>query len=164
MLDIVLAKGLDEARDVEAVARLGGPAAMDALRRHFDHGGLLHRLAVLREAPGLVTDAERTTTLVQALGKVRPFEGLSLTLDLVAEWHPPPVVDALWQAASTGPAERAVHAAALLAWLHGLAAERFDWSQRPFFLRFGDADAAVRAQACRELRERIRQARLDNAK
>ena len=155
MLDIVLAHGLDAARDVEAVARLGGPRAEAALRRHFDRGGTLHRLAVLREAPALVSDDERTAVLVQALQEVRPFEGLSLTLGLVEDWHPPPVVDALWQAARHGPAERAVHAAALLAWLHGLAAEPFDWSQRPFFLQFGDRDPAVRETACRVLRQRI---------
>jgi hypothetical protein len=155
MLDLVLAHGLDAARDVEAVARLGGPRAEAALRHHFDRGGTLHRLAVLREAPALVSDDERTAVLVQALQEVRPFEGLSLTLGLVEDWHPPPVVDALWQAARHGPAERAVHAAALLAWLHGLAAEPFDWSQRPFFLQFGDRDPAVREGACQVLRQRI---------
>jgi hypothetical protein len=155
MLEIVLAHGLDAARDVEAVARLGGPRAQAALRHHFDHGGTLHRLAVLREAPALVSDEERTAVLVQALQEVRPFEGLSLTLDLIEEWHPPPVVDALWQAARQGPAERAVHAAAMLAWLHGLAAAPFDWAQRPFFLQFGEQDPAVRAKACQVLRERI---------
>lgn len=159
MLDLLLAHGLDEPRDVEAVARLGGPRADAALRRHFRHGGTLHRLAVLREAPVLVSDDERTAALVQALGEVRPFEGLSLALDLVPEWHPPPVVDALWQAAAHGPAERAVHAAALLAWLHGLADEPFDWNQRPFFLQFGDDDPVVREEACETLRQRIAAAR-----
>lgn len=155
MLDILLAHGLDQTRDVEALARLGGPRAHAALRHHFDSGHTLHRLAVLRHAPALVSDDERTATLVQALAEVRPYEGLSATLDLVADWHPPPVIEALWQAARHGPAERAVHAAALLAWLHGLAATPFDWDQRPFFLQFGEPDAALREQACEALRQRI---------
>ena len=155
MLDLLLAHGLGEPRDVEAVARLGGPRARAVLRQHFDRGSTLHRLAVLRHAPTLVTDDERTAALVQALAEVRPYEGLSATLDLVADWHPAPVVEALWQAARHGPAERAVHAAAMLAWLHGLAAAPFDWDQRPFFLRFGDESPEVRAQACETLRRRI---------
>ena len=155
MLEIVMAHGLDEPRDVEAVARLGGPRAEAALRHHFDHGRTLQRLAVLREAPAVVSDPQRTAVLVQALQEVRPFEGLSLTLELIEAWHPPPVVDALWRAARDGSAERAVHAAALLAWLHGLAAAPFDWAQRPLFLQFADEDPAVREKACQALRERI---------
>lgn len=155
MLDILLAQGLDCARDIEAVARLGGPRAKAALRRRFDHGSTLQRLAVLKAAPAQVSDEERTAVLVQALQEVRAFHGLSLALDLVQVWHPAPVVQALWQAARHGPAERAVHAAALLAWLHGLASDPFDWSQRTFFLQFGDEDPAVRESACRALRERI---------
>jgi hypothetical protein len=65
------------------------------------------------------------------------------------------VVDALWHAARHGTAELAVHAAAMLAWIHGLAAEPFDWSQRPFFLLFGEGDPADRERACQELRDRV---------
>lgn len=156
MLDIVLAHGLDEARDVEAVARLGGPRAEAAVRRLVATGSLLQRLAVLREAPQWATDDERTATLVQALHDARAFHGLSTTLDLVEHWHPAPVVEALWHAARQGPAEVAVHAAAMLAWIHGLAAEPFDWDQRPFFLLFADEDPADRERACQALQDRIR--------
>ena len=155
MLDMVLAAGLDGARDVEAAVRLGGPRAETAVRRQFAAGSLVQRLAVLREAPQWVTDDERTATLVQALHQVHAFHGLSATLDLVERWHPAPVVDALWHAAHHGAAELAVHAAAMLAWIHGLAAGPFDWSQRPFFLRFSADNPADRARACRALRDRI---------
>jgi hypothetical protein len=157
MLDIVLAHGQGEARDAEAMVRLGGPRAEAALRRQAASGSLLQRLAVLQEAPQRVTDDERTATLVQALHQARAFQGLSATMDLVERWHPAPVIDALWHAARHGAPELAVHAAAMLAWIHGLAAEPFDWSQRPFFLQFGDQDGHARERACRALRHRIRQ-------
>lgn len=157
MLDIVLAHGQGEARDAEAMVRLGGPRAEAALRRQAASGSLLQRLAVLQEAPQWVTDDERTATLVQALHQARAFHGLSATMDLVERWHPAPVIDALWHAARHGAPELAVHAAAMLAWIHGLAAEPFDWSQRPFFLQFGDQDGHARERACHALRDRIRQ-------
>lgn len=155
MMDIVLAHGQGEARDVEAMVRLGGPRAEAALRRQAASGSLLQRLAVLQEAPQWVTDDERTATLVQALQQVRAFHGLSATLGLVERWHPAPVIDALWHAAREGPAVLAVHAAAMLAWIHGLADEPFELSHRPFFLLFAAEDPADRARACQALRERI---------
>jgi hypothetical protein len=154
ILDLLLATGVPAPRDVEALARLGGGRAREALRQLVEHGSLIQRLAVLQEAPELASDAERTHILVEALREVRPFHGLSAALDLVADWHPAPVMQALWQAARDGGRERAVHAAALLAWLHGLAAAPFDWAQRPFYLQFGDEDAAVREAAWQRLRQR----------
>jgi len=163
MLDIVLAHGLDEARDVEAVVRLGGPRAEAAVRRAFAAGSLPQQLAVLREAPQWVTGDERTATLVQALHQARAFHGLSATMDLIERWHPAPVVDALWHAARHGVAELAVHAAAMLAWIHGLAAAPFDWSQRPFFLLFAAEEPDQRERACQVLRDRVETPRADGS-
>jgi hypothetical protein len=49
----------------------------------------------------------------------------------------------------------AVHFAALLLYLHGLASEPFDWEQRPFFLRFNSDDACDRRAAFVELCQKI---------
>lgn len=155
MLALLRSRGLADWRDVQAAARIGGPDARRALRQLLRSGSIEQRLALMNDAPELFSDAQRTTTLVQALQQVRPFAGLSDCLAQVQRWHPAPVMAALWAAAECAVPERAVHAAALLAYLHGLAAAPFDFDQRPFFLRFGDPDPATRAEACAELRRRI---------
>ena len=45
----------------------------------------------------------------------------------------------------------AVHAAPLLASMHGKAKEAFDWDRRTFFLEFGDHDPKVRRAAFQQL-------------
>lgn len=152
---LLAATGLRDWRDIEAAARLGGRAGRRLLRRAWREGGSVQRLALLRQAPGFVSEAQRIQALVQALAEVRPFEGLSDCLAEVEDCHPPAVIDALWRAAEGRGREAAVHCAAMLAFLHGLAETPFDWAQRPLFLRCASDDAAERAQALAELRNRI---------
>ena len=103
--------------------------------------------------------AQRIRAIVAALDQARWFEGLGEALDLAAEHPSPTVVDALWRNLRARSGDVAVHCAALLAYLHGLAAEPFDLGQRPFFLRFNTEDAQERAAAIDELRVRIEQVR-----
>ncbi|MCK5744708.1 MAG: hypothetical protein KAH44_00765, partial [Oricola sp.] len=63
----------------------------------------------------------------------------------------PEVIDALLIAALRGDGEAAVHFAALLLYLRGKAEGAFDWSRRPFFLRFNTDDENEREAAFREL-------------
>jgi hypothetical protein len=143
-------------RSLEALARLDTPrarAAITAALRHPDHEV---RLAAARWAPpGAESDEDRTASLVDALGRAEPFAGLPATLDAVAAHHPPPVIDALLRGALHRPGAAAVHYAAMLLYLHGEAAEPFDWNHRPFFLRFDATDRAERERAFTELCERI---------
>ena len=46
------------------------------------------------------------------------------------------------------------NAAAFLLYLCGQAPEPFDWSQRPFFLRFAEGDPETLQKAWEELRKR----------
>lgn len=154
MLELLLQRNLDDWRDIEAAARIDSPRARAALQALKQAGGR-QRLDLLRHAPDLVDDDERTAALVQALAEVESFDGLAPCLDEVEQWHPPPVVAALWQAIERPDRTLAVNGAALLAFLHGLADEPFDWNQRDFFLRFGSDDEAERAAARAELRRRI---------
>lgn len=155
MLEHLLDTGLQDWRDIQAVARIGGRAARRALRHAWRHGSTAQRMAMLRHAPGTVTEPQRIQALVQALGEARLYAGLSECLDAVEDCHPPVVMQALWSALQRPEAEVTVHCAAMLTHLHGLADTRFDWSQRPFFLRFGSDDPAERAAAQAELRQRI---------
>jgi len=108
-------------------------------------------MAVLAHAPDLLPDADRTTTLVNALRHADFYGGLTQALDEVPDHHPPEVVDALLKGTLERSGEVAVHFAAMLFHLHGRASEPFDWAQRPFFLRFQTDDRREREQAFRDL-------------
>lgn len=160
-LGLLRRDGLGDWRDVEALACLSecpvvASQARMLLRRLWHEGPSVLRMAVLRHAPQVVGVRERRQALVQALGEVQPFEGLSECLEEVRRDHPPMVLRALWAAAAARPRSVAVHCAALLAHLYGLAKSPFDLAQRPLFLRCGSDDPAERAQALAELRRRVR--------
>lgn len=155
-----LLHGLRDWRDVQALAALDTPRARAALRRALEEGSDALRMAVLREAPQLVAadargSAARTRALVQALATAELYGGLSQALDEVESFHPPAVMEALWRGLRERDGATAVHYAAMLSYLHGAAAEPFDWAQRPFFLTFHTEDAAERAAAIAELRRRL---------
>jgi hypothetical protein len=64
------------------------------------------------------------------------YGGLTEALDQVADFHPQPVMDALFRNVLTRDGEVAVHLAAMLMFLHGKAESMFDWKHRPLFLKF----------------------------
>lgn len=151
--NLLLPRAGEDWRDVEALAQLDTPRARAALQKTLATGSATLRAAVLRYCPDLVPDAERTRALVAALDSVE-IDGLSQVLDEAETFHPPPVLDALLRNAVAGPGVKAVHCAALLYYLHGHAAEPFDWAHRPFYLRFAE-DPAEHAAACQHLRTQL---------
>lgn len=154
---VLLAHGIDDWRDVEALAALatlGSAGAQRALRTALDSPTPRVRIAVVEYAPALLTDAERSATLVKALETTDTYGGLTQALLLVEDFHPPAVIDALLRGVLQRGAN-AVHFAAMLMYVHGQAQSSFDWEQRPFFLRFNTSDADARATAFRELCARI---------
>jgi hypothetical protein len=152
---ILVARGAADWRDVEALAALGTPGARAALAEAIEVGDHRVRLAVMQHAPDMVCDATRVATLVAALEGAEIMGGLSQALDDVAEFHPPPVIDALFRGALARDGGTAVHFAAMLTYLHGRADEPFDWEQRPFFLRFHTEDRREREAVFRELCAKI---------
>lgn len=142
-------------REIEALARLGSERAMEAMREAMRRGDAEVRAAVVRYAPELVDEVTRTDSLVRGLREATFFHGLSEMLDQASTFHPPAVVDTLFSEALHGAGDKAVHLAALLFHIHGLTDQRFDWSHRPFFLRFNTADRAERRAAFDELCQRV---------
>ena len=134
-------------RDVEALVALNTDTARTALQKaihsHIDEV----RSAVLRYAPDTANDSERTGLLVQGLQFGELFGGLSNTLDQVAEFHPPRVVNAIVRGLFTRPGEVACHLAAMFWFVHGKSDDIFDWDQRPLFLEFNSNDGAERTAA-----------------
>lgn len=149
-------QGIEDWRDVEALAHLGTGLARAALREALDEGcNLVVRNAILDRLPELVAEKERVDFIVDGLEHGEFHHGLSETLALVEQCHPPEVIEALLRGARWREGGVAVHFAAMLKFLHGKADTRFDMEQRPFFLRFNTTDsrerAAVFEQLCAEI-------------
>ena len=154
--NLLVSRGATDWRDVEALALLNSPRAVELLRNALASGD--HRLAaaVMTYAPALVSDEERASRLVAALEGSAIYGGLTQTLSLVEAFHPPRVVDALFRGVLQRDGETAVHFAAMLMFLHGKAKSAFDWDQRPFFLKFNTEDRAQREALFRELCRLVR--------
>jgi len=152
---MLLARPVEDWRDVEALAALGSAAADDRLRHTLSQGRHQLRLAVVQYAPRIATEAERAAVLARAIRSTSLFDGLSAALDEAAGFHPPEVIEALLYAARHRDGEAAIHCAAMLLFVHGKAKEPFDWDHRPFCLRFHDDARGDREAAFRELCVRI---------
>jgi hypothetical protein len=139
-------------RDLEALLALGSDAARAAVVEQLRAGKLEQRLQaarLLRDDPTLTGEIEAAA--VAGLESALLYDGLSIALDLATTHRTPALIDALFRAALRDEGEAAVHAAARLAFIHGVAKEEFDWELRPLFLRFNTQDRAEREVAFREL-------------
>jgi hypothetical protein len=153
--DILLNRKMADWRDAEALAALDTPSGNDALRAAFFHVDAQIRAAIVRCAPKLITDHERTESLVRALENATLGGDLSQALDDAADFHPKEVVDALFRGVQQRDGQTAVLFAAMLMFVHGKADEPFDWNQRPFFLRFNTQNRAERDAVVAELRAKV---------
>ena len=142
-------------RDIEALAVIDSPAARAEVESALNSPDAAVRREAMAHASAKVDPQRRERLLVSAIGHDDLGRGLSGTLDEVAEFHPPAVIDALFCAALRRHGEVAVHFAAMLFFLHGRANEPFDWAHRPFFLRFASADPLERKAAFIELCEAV---------
>jgi hypothetical protein len=153
--NLLVNHGINDWRDVEALAALDSPRARVLLRAALKSSDHVISTAVVSYAPHLLSDEERTRTLVAALNSSRIYEGLAQTLLEVEEFHPPEVVEALLRGVLKQDGETAVHFSAMLMFIHGKAESSFDWDLRPFFLKFNTDDRAERKALYRELCVRI---------
>jgi hypothetical protein len=154
--EMVAARGAADWRDVEALAALKTPRAKRLLKRAMETGDAGIRGAILRYAPELVGEDDKTTFLLEALRTAEFYGGLAQALDEVATDHPPVIIDELFRGALDRPGDVAVHFAAMLMFIHGQAKEPFDWEQRPFFLLFHSEVRTEREAVFRELCEKLR--------
>ena len=142
-------------RDIEALAKIGTKRAREAIKEAIKDPNPDVRVAVTRFSPDLVSDDERTKSIVDALQHAELFGGLSQVLDNVEEYHPTEVKEALISGLLNREGEIAVLYAAMLFYLYGKAKEPFDMKQRPFFLRFNTENREERVEVFRELCEQL---------
>jgi hypothetical protein len=143
-------------RDIEALAEINTNSARDSIKNAIKDTNPVVRVAVARFAPDLVTDNERTQSIVDALEKAEIFNGLSQVLDEVERYHPEEVKEALIRGLLTRKGDVVVLFAAMLFYLFGEAKKPFDMKQRPFFLRFKTEDRKERVEAFRELCQKLK--------
>ena len=141
---LVMQRGARDWRDVEALAAIHTPKAVEELRHALTRGDQAIAMAVLEYAPALVSENDRTAALVSAIEGAEIGSGLAEALRLVKHVHPPEVIDALFRATLTRP--NVVLFVAMLMFLYGLAKSDFDYDLRPFYFRFqsGDREAPFR--------------------
>jgi hypothetical protein len=138
-------------RDIEALAEIGTKSAQKTIKNAIKDSDPDVRVAVTRFAPNLVTNRERSQSLIKALKNAQVFGGLSQVLDDIEEYHPTEVKEALITGLLSREGDVAVLFAAMLFYVYGKAKEPFDMKQRPFFLRFNTENREERMQAFREL-------------
>lgn len=149
---LILSRTLADWRDIEALACLDSPEAKDKIRRTWETGDPELRLAIILHAPDLVGESEKTELLVSVLRERGIHEGFTQAMLIVETFHPPEVIEVLLHGAREREPAIAYDCAAMLLTLHGIIESPYDFSERPFLLRFVEED---REEAYRELCERI---------
>lgn len=147
---ILVARGVRDWRDVEALAALGSPRAQSMLKsalRSDDHS---IAIAVLDYSGNLIPESERTAALVAALENGQIGKGLAEALRAAEKFHPPEVVDALLRGILKR--KEALLFAGTVMYIHGLAKSSYDNDLRPAYIRFAGPE---KQQAFRELCGRI---------
>jgi hypothetical protein len=142
-------------RELEALARIGTPLAFGAVRRAQETGPLQTRLYALRELLAAGEKIDPDPLIAEAFAEGDLYGGLSIAIDLAAEYRRVNLIPMLLARTLEGTAEARIHAAALAWFLAGQSDEPFDMSERPLFLRFGEEDESVRRAAYAELTRRI---------
>jgi len=143
-------------RDIEALAEINTKCARETIKKAIKDPNPVVRFAVTRFAPDLITDNERTQSLIDALQNIEPFWGLAQLLDEVERYHPEEVIEALIKGSLNRKGGVAVHFAAMLFYLFGEAKEPFTWGKRVFFLRFDSEDRKERIKVFRELCQKLK--------
>jgi hypothetical protein len=143
-------------RDIEALAEINTKFARETIKEAIKDTNPVVRVAVTRFTPQLITDKERSQSLVDAVQNTEIFSGFSNVLDEVERYHPEEVKEALIKGLLNRRGDVAVLFAAMLFYLFGQAKEPFDWKQRPFFLRFNTEYRKERLEAFRELCQKLK--------
>src|SRR5665647_145257 len=133
-------------RDIEALSQIDTASARKTIKNSMKDPNPDVRIAVTRFAPNLITNSERSQSLINALQSAELFGGLSQTLDDIEEYHPKEIKEALIEGLLSRKGEVATLFAAMLFYICGKADDPFDWTKRSFFLRFNTENKKERLE------------------
>ncbi len=132
-----LTAGTVQWREIEALGAIDLPEARAALEAAAnDHASINNRLAAAEQLDRLgLLKASLDDVLAQEIRNLHEVGPALVRALLLAETHHSDAVkqSLLW--ASYNRTEAAMHCAALLCYVCGVAKEAFDWDLRPLFLR-----------------------------
>ena len=141
-------------RDVQALAALGSESARAAVDKARFHHNTKVRNYALRIRLNTQDSKDMTKKDITELEE-QVIQAVKHGDYEMAEYMPTMrVKKALLDLTREADSEIRVSAAAFLLYLCGQAPEPFDWSQRPFFLLFGDEDPKMLHLAWEHLRKR----------
>jgi len=127
-------------REVEALKAIDLPAARRAIKAASqDHLRVDTRLSAADAMldSGKMKDKDFDALLARQIRALHRIEDGCTKALLLAEQYPTDRVKQALLWASWNHTECAMHCAAMLCYLCGVAKEPFDWAMRPFFLRLG---------------------------
>ena len=141
---LLIRRSNEDWRDVEALAKINSPAAIEAVKASTrgPNREVRIRAAELLAESGRFNNFDEL--IVEGLQFGKLGSGLAESERLAAAHPSEAVKSALMQGALCSTDGRAVRFVGILFFLHGKADEPFDWSQRPFFLRFNTNDPKER--------------------
>lgn len=151
---LLIPRASQDWRDLEALDRLGTPAARQAILnvRKADDANI--RLRALDYGPE-ASAQEWEDALVASLETAQLYDGLSQALARAAEHPSQAVVDILWRKIRDPESGVAYHCAATLSCIMGAIDSPYDDAWRPLFLRLVGPSSPDRSAAVRELEERL---------
>ncbi|MEZ5596482.1 MAG: hypothetical protein R3E84_08835 [Pseudomonadales bacterium] len=153
---LLLARGIRDWRDAEALAALSTPRAVQCLEDTYARADAADRLMIARHAAHLVDTSAIGDDLAAVLRTARLGYGLGEAIDSAATVHPPPVVQALIDGLTQRDGTVATLFAGLLFHIWGHSDDPFDVDHRDRFLQFHAPDPAEREQRAREFVGRYR--------
>jgi hypothetical protein len=157
VVDILIKHGINDWRDIDALAEIGSEKALSAIKKAFQSNRYEVRIKAIESLleKKIVSEKEIETVLVETIPLVSILNGQTFTLRLAEKYPTPAIKRVLLWCALNGNDDIRVHAAALVYYLYGFATSSFDWNYRPFYLRFGDKNLSNRKSAYHELCNKI---------
>lgn len=146
---LLLPRATNDWRDLEALARLGTPIALAAVRNARSAESPEIRLYAHTYGPEPSPD-EWDAAIAYALENAEPFAGLVLAMRCASQHPSPAVIAALWRKVESRT-EISYHAAECLCTVGGVIEDEWDMSRRGLFLRLQAADSDDRQAAVEEL-------------
>ena len=149
--DLLIQKKDEDWRVSEALARIGSARALEALDKSATGPNRVVRIRASELLDRMGRPVDFDGLIVEGLKNAALGQGLAECERLAARHPSPAVKEALLDGALRSTDGRAVRFVGILFFLHGKASEPFDWSQRPFFLRFSTDNPRKRRAAFDDL-------------
>lgn len=148
---LLISRKNEDWRDTQALARLGSSAALKAIEESTRGPNYSVRLAAGEYLHSIGRLQDLSPLIVKALKKAKLGGGLAEAERLASLYPSESVKDALFDGALRSSDDRAVRFVGILYYLFGKATEPFDWSQRPFFLKFLAEEPSERRKVFEEM-------------